>query len=311
MKALLVFDYSQSSGLGHLRRALAIAGALKVLGWSTTFGNTATRACPIGAGLGTGDAEVLLGLGGKATKAGRLRTQFDACVVDSYMAGPDLRESLAPYVAIDDYYLPIPGAEAVVNPAPGADQDRYELEMKLIGPKYALLAGDVIEARNSVVEPAFPPRKVYLWLGAGGTPALLETITEELKQVLPDAKIVLPPDEISLGGGANLIAQADMVVCAGGVTALEAAALGRPSIGLMLAENQRANILGLQAAGALIQAKIPGISDAVAELTKSRDEFVEFSRRGRTLVDGHGAARVANAITRDVSKPTGGKARLD
>ncbi|RIK10025.1 MAG: hypothetical protein DCC49_04420 [Acidobacteria bacterium] len=316
-----------------MRRGLAIGAALSGLGWNVTLANTASA--EIALGDGAGDIGTLSGLGsGERGTGGRgsdgldpasLRPNFDACVIDSYKATPELRRALAPYLAIDDYYLPLPGAIAVLNPAPGADAAQYQIDEKLLGPRYALLGGDVLLARESCEEPEFPPRRVYVWLGAAGTTELAGIVKSTLAGLLPAAEVIFPPahanpiqpqagpaeTQVSFNGGARYIAMADMVVCAGGVTALEAACIGRPTVALALAENQLANVAGLAGEGTLVAATDSTLGQVVSELLSDREKFLGLGSRGRKLVDGLGAERAAEAIGRIFSEPAGGSPHLD
>lgn len=282
MNALLVVDFTTESGLGHLRRALAIAAALKALGWEISLKNTAKKKIPVS---------------DLVTESGVERRSFDACVVDSYNAADALRMSLAPYLAVDDLYLPIPGAIAVLNSAPGADRDRYSVETKLIGPSYALIGEDVVRAKKAMRPPSFPPRSVYLWLGAAATRRLMVEAREAVRSALPEAKLIMPTvNSADPGGAAQMLLDADLVVSGGGVTALEAAALGRPVVGMMLAENQRENISGLAQEGALLEVTTSTMADAISALANDRMRFMQMARRGQQLIDGKGPKRVAEAI---------------
>lgn len=327
MKALIAVDFTPDSGLGHVRRGLAIGAALSRSGWSVTVANTASGEIDLSGA--TDGIRTVSGLESGGIDLKSLRADFHACVVDSYEASSDLRMNLAPYLAIDDYYLPLPGAIAVLNSAPEADASRYQLDEKLIGASYALLGEDVLVARESCGDPGFPPRHVYVWLGAAGSAELMEVVTRALAVALPEAEVLVSPvlagpalsradptpappgrpARAGFQGGASYIAMADMVICAGGVTALEAACLGRPAVALVLAENQRANVTGLASEGTLIEATGSTLEDAIRELGSKREQFAELSRRGRKLVDGHGAERAAEAIGRIFPEHHGGSPR--
>lgn len=317
MKTLIAVDFTPASGFGHVRRGLSIATALIRLGWDVTLANTAPAR--IDSGTTGRNITTLSGLDSSDLDTANLRAEFNACVIDSYEASPELRGNLAPYLAIDDCYLSLPGAIAVLNPAPGADPTRYHIDEKLLGAEYALLGDDVLEARQSSEKPAFPPRRVYVWLGAAGSSELMAAVKGALATSLPGAEMLTPPagtdsgspqagaaqsrDRSALGqanfeGAARFIAQADLVICAGGVTALEAACVGRPAVALVLAENQRANVAGLARAGTLIEATPPSLGAEIRKLTSDGQKFAELARRGRKLVDGRGGTRAAMAIGR-------------
>lgn len=329
MNALIAVDFTPASGLGHVRRGLAIGTTLARLGWSVTLANTASGEIVLGDSAG--GITTLSGLDTGGLDSRGLRAEFDACVIDSYEASSELREDLAPYLAIDDYYLPLPGAIAVLNPAPGADTSRYQIDEKLIGADYALLGDDVLMARESCGEPGFPPRQVYVWLGAAGTSELMQTVRGALDLSLPEAEVLVPPAPVesaqsragtarpraelapahsNFEGAAHFIAQADLVICAGGVTALEAACIGRPAVALVLAENQKANVAGLAHEGTLIEATGQTLEMEIRELTSDREKFAELASRGRKLVDGRGAERTAKTIVRIFSGSSGGSPHL-
>lgn len=92
------------------------------------------------------------------------------------------------------------------------------------------------------------------------------------------------------------LADADLVLTAAGVTLLESLALGRPTVAVILAENQRRAAGGAAAADAAIvgvEAKAAGLA---AELAGDLERRRSLSAAARNLVDGRGAGRVAEAI---------------
>jgi UDP-2,4-diacetamido-2,4,6-trideoxy-beta-L-altropyranose hydrolase len=104
---------------------------------------------------------------------------------------------------------------------------------------------------------------------------------------------------------AELFAQADLAIGAGGTTTWERCAVGLPSILVTLAENQRSNCeraqelgaaLHLGAAETLTQA---AMSAAIEQLLNDTELWKQMSENAAQLVDGQGSQRVIEAILKD------------
>jgi spore coat polysaccharide biosynthesis predicted glycosyltransferase SpsG len=101
---------------------------------------------------------------------------------------------------------------------------------------------------------------------------------------------------------AELIAQADIGVGAGGASAWERASLGLPSLSLVLADNQAGTTLELDRQGATfaVDARDPGFAEALPaafdRLLTSPELRVRLSDTSAALCDGRGAERVADAV---------------
>jgi spore coat polysaccharide biosynthesis predicted glycosyltransferase SpsG/CMP-N-acetylneuraminic acid synthetase len=106
---------------------------------------------------------------------------------------------------------------------------------------------------------------------------------------------------------AQLIAEADLVLCSGGMTVYELAALGTP--GVVLAQNVReaTRMQAFSRQGTVVYLGLgsevsPGrLGETVRSLLAEPERRREMSRRGKALVDGYGAERVADVI---VNAPT-------
>jgi spore coat polysaccharide biosynthesis predicted glycosyltransferase SpsG len=111
------------------------------------------------------------------------------------------------------------------------------------------------------------------------------------------------------------LAACDVAVVAGGVTLYEACALGVPAVGLAVVEPQRKAIRSCAALGAVLDAGGPGLDAAAADrvargvLRLLRDDPLRhaMASRGRRLVDGRGADRVARRIRALVASRRGGR----
>jgi spore coat polysaccharide biosynthesis predicted glycosyltransferase SpsG len=98
------------------------------------------------------------------------------------------------------------------------------------------------------------------------------------------------------------LAQVDLAIGAGGVGLLERMAAGVPSIGLAIADNQRANLEGAAARGAVRflgparEVSAERLAAEIAALADDAGSRAAMTRAGRALVDGRGADRVAAAL---------------
>lgn len=99
-----------------------------------------------------------------------------------------------------------------------------------------------------------------------------------------------------------LMAWADLAVTAAGSTCWEMAFMGVPMVAVVLAENQLPIARSLAAAGAARDAgwaaalEPARLADAIASLAAGADERRRMSERGRAVVDGLGASRVAHEL---------------
>ena len=249
----------------------------------------------------------------------------DAVVIDSYginvAALRSVRDRVRLLTVIDDAAeFPIP-AHLVVNAAPGVKPPVGGGEGYLLGTEYALLAPEFIERpeRDWFREPA----RLLVTLGAATPAGILGTLATAARLAVPDIAldVVVGPaaDQLLVNralrpvGGVNvhkapedmraLMLATDLAVTAGGVTALELAATATPIVGVALARNQRANLLGLADAKALLFAGMgedfrlaAAVADMVRALAIDAHRRRTLGERARLLVDGGGARRVADAI---------------
>jgi spore coat polysaccharide biosynthesis predicted glycosyltransferase SpsG len=90
---------------------------------------------------------------------------------------------------------------------------------------------------------------------------------------------------------------ADAAICAGGVTALELASLGVPSVIMTTADNQEIGAAALVKAGAAIRARSIGEAAKIAnDLMTNPAQRTSMAAAGRVLIDGQGVQRVASAL---------------
>ena len=210
--------------------------------------------------------------------------------------------------------------------APGTDL--------LIGPRHALLRSDFAQHRASSLSRRAPPRAEHLLINFGGsdpngaTEKVLHALagilgnwkqvtvvmgqkSPHLAEVLRVAAELGDPVEVlvQVHDMAHLMAEADVAIGAAGSTSWERCCLGLPSGLVVIAENQSGVAAGLATAGAAVVLADLTRSDALegvaAFLHRAQSDaglLAKLSARSSALVDGLGAARVADMMT-------GGKSR--
>lgn len=248
----------------------------------------------------------------------------DAVVVDSYAFGPTqfcaLGRLSTPLIAVHDCGDPPHNADVVVNGSASAKQSGYECRNKtayLLGPRYALLRPEFgTSAERGIGEQV---ERVLITLGGSDPWRLSRRLAQWTAQALPEAEIhvVVGPgfQETTLDIGSRavlhhdppdmrrLMRAADLAVCGGGQTTYELAATGTPAVAIRLADNQTVNLMPLSEVGTLLWAGDAEDSDlrartirALITLSTSKEARARMSGRGRTLVDGQGAHRVAGVV---------------
>lgn len=262
-------------------------------------------------------------------------------VTDGYFFSPAFHEAVRaagfPLLVLDDIAdQPLYVPDILLNQNLGAERFEYRCgpeTIRLLGTRYALLRPEF--RREGIVEDEVPEtaRRVLVTLG-GGDPdnltlrvldALRRSDIEELdvvavvgsgnphraalEEVAGDSDGVSIRLEYDVDNMADLMEWADMAVSAAGSTCWELAATGVPAVLLVAAENQR------EIAAALAREEFAvnlGWHEEVApeRLTLATDRAMrdrnwrgKASERGRALVDGRGAERVAEEMERFARRP--------
>jgi UDP-2,4-diacetamido-2,4,6-trideoxy-beta-L-altropyranose hydrolase len=327
-----VTEGGTSVGLGHLSRCAALCRAAVAGGARASFlvperGSVA----PFLRGV---RAEVLQSPwpadpAGARTLLARLDP--DLIVVDSYAATCDFLESLrgrARIVAVDDMAdRPLP-VDVVVNGGAGAEALPYERRpgvTYLLGPQYALL--DPAFAAEPSRAPAGRARRVLVCLGGSRQVAVglcaMAAVDRALEGCVVDVTVgasgttgweldgaaremrnlvVIHRDRFGLR---ELMLRADLAVSGAGVTLSELAATATPMVAIALADNQLPNFEAFTKAGVALgagAASDPGLGGAieasVERLASDAALRAGMGERGRALVDGQGASRVAERLAR-------------
>ena len=312
VSVVFVTEAGPGVGLGHLRRCEALGAAL--CRWGAT-----ARFLVDGQADSAGPDLTLLAWTRDPALACRVlaETRPDAVAVDSYHASPELFERLRSVagcvVAIDDLADRALPAHLVVNGAFHAAQLPYRGApdtMFLLGPEYALL--DPAFAVEPPRHPSDAVRRVLVTLGGDASGVRLEAVVAAVRRAGPQAAIDVAvgpysTGSVTMGDGVRvhrglvslraLMLAADLAVTGGGMTLYEGLASGTPVVGVCLADNQRANIEGLSRAGVILTGE-PPLEAAIRRLAGDPALRQAMGVRGRALVDGRGAERVADAMVR-------------
>lgn len=310
MKVLIKAETGPTVGLGHLVRCTAIQQALTERGVDARF-------CLDGA-----DGEEYLQELGIPYDLRPLddTPRCDVLLVDSYSLPLAFYERAAGVTALlvsldDNLRLPYPSG-LVVNgtiyaqslPYPARASVRY-----LLGPRFACLRRDfwAVPPRNT----RGTLRRVGFILGGTGADVALalarglalrrRDLEVHVVAVKRPTRTAVP--RVAIRGplsGAQMrdfMLYMDVVVCGGGQTPYELARCGVPALALRLADNQTRNIEALSAAG-IVEVLGPYDSATTDDALLAALGRMDFSRRrrvcdlGRRLVDGKGAARVADEM---------------
>ena len=328
---LIRADASTAIGTGHIMRTLALAQEWRRGGGDVIFAvamlpetlrariqiekcriveitaergsaEDATQTCGAAAGLIVADGYA-----------------FDGTYQDALRAGG------ARVLLLDDYgHAQRYSADFVLNQNAGAEAALYEKRRAetelLLGPRYALLRREFIEF-GPPPRASAPARKLLVTIG-GSDPAnvtrkvldALEFLDADLQTRVIAGAANPHLDELRgtvqrfgdrveiLASVADMPAQmawADCAVSAAGGTCWELLFMGLPAALLTVIDNQRGIARALAAAGAALDlgwhtdAGPRRIADGLRGLLAAPERLADMSRRGRDIVDGEGAARVA------------------
>jgi UDP-2,4-diacetamido-2,4,6-trideoxy-beta-L-altropyranose hydrolase len=223
---------------------------------------------------------------------------------------------------------PSPGpSDAVLNQNAHADASASggSSPLALMGTRYALLRREFRPWRSWRRSIAAEGRRILVTMG-GSDPdnATLEVLRclRTLERTDLQVRVLAGPSnphgdslvrELPVHGGRvelcdagtdvpELMAWADLAISGAGSTCWELAFMGVPIVAVILAENQRRIAESLVEAGAAVAAgwhrdlEATGLAQTVSRLISEARERASMSRCGRTLVDGLGADRVAEAL---------------
>lgn len=327
MRVLFRAEAGPEIGLGHVMRCLALAGALKAMGAGVGFLGRGYAPALQDKLRERGCASMTLSPDEAEPEATCRRARTFAAnvvVVDLYGIAEtylrSLRDTGIVLVSLDDRNLmPFP-SHLVVNP------NRFALDMLyhsstgdtqfLLGPTYFLLREEFLKACGALREIAPCARNLLISMGGSDPGGLAEKVVRAVAPLgleivvirgsasgdafaaaWPNIRVIADPPNM-----AEWMLWADLAVTSGGGTIYELAATGTPGIILAQVADQERNAAAMETEGALASLGMgAGVSEdtivsAVQALAGDAARRQAMSRRGRELVDGKGAQRVAAAV---------------
>ena len=329
-------------GLGHLQRCLSLAEALRQRGIACRFAVNAYAAAWVG--LSGGEAQRLeteVGSPKDICAGAELAAGRDGIVVvDSYQVHAEYLQALSEagcwVAAVDDLAAePFP-CRMVVNGSPQADRLPYRSSHGrtrfLLGSRYALLRPELWDAPPRIVRAQM--HDVLVTVGGADQYDLMPPIVRALDDALPEGvgvtvvagpfteqfasleacaaqcrhRVVVHSAPASV---ATLFLTADLAVSAGGQTLYELARAGCPAVVIQTASNQRGQSEAFAQAGCVLLAGVAGapdliqrVADGVQQLMADAGLRASMSACGQRLIDGQGAARVAEAMAEQHERET-------
>ncbi len=267
------------------------------------------------------------------TAEGLRRENADWIVVDHYALDAEWEARIRPTVhklmAIDDLADRAHDCDVLLDHNYSEQAERYAQLVpkgcrRLLGPRYALLGRKFRAYRRSVRAHRGKVETMLVFFGGSDPENTSRRALEALS--VPGLRHV----EVDLVVGANnqnraelerlaaargrtrvhgllpdlaeLMAGADLGLGAGGTTTWERMCLGLPSIIVSIADNQRPASQALAGAGLAhyaghrAEASVDRIASMLGQLDAEPSILSEMSLRGQLLVDGLGAARVAEVL---------------
>ena len=229
-------------------------------------------------------------------------------VIDSYRIRADDpgRVTAGAVVGIDDLARDLEVA-LVVDPSPGANIEGHDRAARaLAGTAYALVSIPPALECAAVDDDV---TRILVTTGAADRDGVGARLARRVAATVPDVEVRLVvgpwgsaqvPDGVvavrTRDGLGPELAAAPVVVTAGGVAMLESCMLGRATVGIAIADNQRQAVRGLADAGAIVAATEDTVADIVWSLVANPARRAAVGAAARVALDGKGPARVADAI---------------
>lgn len=238
-----------------------------------------------------------------------IATEARVLVVDSYRVRADaLDVGPVPVVALDDLDRDL-AVDVLVEPSPPLCDGDRRCGRLLAGFEYALVQrpGDELARR-----PDDRATTVLVSLGGVDAAGLGARIAHEVAVAGRSDRVVHAPgpwSRVDPSSGVSHLARdadlmpalvdADVVICAGGVTMLESMLAGRPTVVVETARNQHRAVEGARQAGGVVVADPDDPSsaaDAAMSLLADPVAAQALAARAVGIVDGRGADRVAAVV---------------
>jgi UDP-2,4-diacetamido-2,4,6-trideoxy-beta-L-altropyranose hydrolase len=256
----------------------------------------------------------------------------EVVITDNYHFTDDylkyLRQNLRVIVSIDDIAETFFCSDILINQNINATKEIYHGKISngtklFLGPRYAILGSEFC-SYHSLEREFDTVKKVLVTLGGVDFENQTLSVLRALDKVEEDFSVTVvlgvsnPHMEelvsfaessqraimvlVNVNNMAELMYNADMAISASGSTSWELCCVGLPIIMMALADNQRNIGERLSEAGISINlgwfndVTDTMIQESVKSLISDQQLRVSMRERGKTLVDGNGAARIADEI---------------
>ena len=330
MRILICADAQPLIGTGHLRRMLTLAGALSEISGTNITVRTSELGHSIAAGAQLG-MKVSIGSCSPADVAHTLmNSDFDIVILDNYFWNATNETQLRPYVKIicvvDDLADRPHDADVLLDQNAHHVPEDYDGLLprhceRLVGGQYCLLG----HAFTRLPTPAAPPHEgpVFVSLGGGdphddlpdvvsaivetaGLPVTIatgshiksaETLREIATKHTDTVELIFNSREV-----ARQMQISSFAVAAGGTMIWERAAIGLPSLCMIVADNQVESTSWLKKREMHEVFDLRGdwspehLASRVIALSKDNDRRETYAQNSRRLVARDGAVRVARAL---------------
>ncbi len=329
-------DADATMGAGHFMRCLSLAHACKARGGDPVFFSATSIQGLIDRVEHAGYELVQVepdapDLGVRVICVWASNNKRSWVVLDGYQFNSAYQLAVAQagarLMVIDDFLrLPRYHAELMLDQNLGSEGRRYPVASicrVLLGPRYALLAPGFVEADPGGRTYPDRARKLLVTLGASdpvdATSEVLSALTaidisevvvtvvigganqrrSEVRQLAEASGYQVVEDATDMP---SLMADADLAITAAGSTSWEVCRMGLPAITVTLAENQRDIAAALSGVGVSVDlgwhddVTAGAVQVAVTRLIGDQEERERMSATGRQMIDGHGAARVVDAM---------------
>jgi UDP-2,4-diacetamido-2,4,6-trideoxy-beta-L-altropyranose hydrolase len=313
-------DASTQVGLGHLRRTLALAKTLQ---------NRSHRCAFL---IDDGKENLVLPL--PFPRIFTLKNKrWDCAVVDSYTIRTPERRMIADHadvsICVVDGRAPSAGCDVLIDHNLYASRNLYlrgvgnkERTIILAGPQFAMMGEEIVRARGKSfpIRPKIesilvtlggcdyqkPMRRLLTMLAgiARGTRVHILIPANEAPQLeLPEGIVCHLHRGISNIG--NIMRRTDLAISASGVTSLELACIGVPTICVILAENQAPGAQALETRKMAFNFGWPRCWKtnrfvSLYHRMENPDLRSSLSKNARKIVDGRGSQRIAQEIEKEV-----------
>lgn len=327
---LVVFraDGGPSIGAGHVMRCLSLAGHFQDNGWRVGFAASRESFDSVAALANSPVEAFRLPDEGDVPLLLRKNWPGGACIllVDHYGLDAEFERACRPWAArivvLDDLADRSHDADVLADAAGSAAAYRRWVRGDcaiLTGQSFAVLNAAFLRARREVLDRHTRQGIERVAIGFGQIDAPNATLrairalreagyTERVDVFLGSAAPNLAAVRAAAAGNIHLhvdstdlpslLAQADLAIGAGGMSAWERCCLGVPSILVELAENQQATIWHIAKAGAGVDvgavddSLVPRLAESFSSLMSDRERLLSMSRAAAKLVDGRGGERV-------------------